>query len=405
MADPKILDIQRKIKIINHIIKECQKTGEPVHQKLKTHYYKNVAKYTGEKLDAIKYAHFSPTYPDLCDKIKENDTKQIPKYNSSVTLRQLMVDYYIKQQIPIQKNHIPLHINTSDSLKKSGFKWHDIPGTNKCIFIENPEQQAKRMRYLINMKKFREENRPIVYIAHEVIQDTVPSSTTTAQDHILIAASPQIGLIDCSMVTSSRLNIIEWFQIMVQPHLTESHVVVIGSEYQETDADLDVPKPEDTTAKMISWLDNNKINYKQTMHRSELYALIERYNTAVFNESLHKEDAILKAHGLDVLRRPNWEVLDYFQHIWIDIMKENMDKSKCDTTLKTYIRSYNMETWQKFEEIIAKNEQSIYDEDRLLEDIIDKLLTKAKYDTLESNDFSAKSDVKPFDPYEYNIIL
>ncbi|XP_026760359.2 uncharacterized protein LOC113519443 [Galleria mellonella] len=416
MVDIKLQDIQKKICIIQRIIEKCENGGvddQPASSRSDSSssialYYK-AAQYTGESVSILKNANSFPRYKDICDKIKENETKRTSAINCSI-IHQLMVEYYITKRIPIQKRHVPEQFGNSDDLKKIGYKWHDIPGTDKCIFIEDPEQQAKRMYYLINMKKFREENRPIIYVTHKVLEESAFNNKDRVQHHVLIAASLLIGIIDCSVVSVANLNIAEWIQSMVVPHLTESYVLVIGSEFQKVDAAyLAVPKPGDNTATMKSWLEKNRISFNSSMCRAELYELIERHNHAVFpSEDIYKQDEILKANGVEVLRRPNWDKLDYFQFFWKDFIKYRTTFHKCnfEKGIKEFIKSYKLDVWQQFNQIVAQIEQSIYEEDMLLEEVIDKLLSQAIYHKLDSDlEFSSRAEVKTFDPYEYDFIM
>ncbi|KAM3955469.1 uncharacterized protein ACR2FA_010626 [Aphomia sociella] len=404
--DMKARDIEDKVSTIRYIIKKCREDFKASHQSTYLPAIVKAVRYTGKELSIMRYVESLPVSENIDEWIKEKNSKDKCTINS-ITMHEMLVNYYVEKRITLPKKSLKQWEAIKNSEGK-GFTWYDIPNSNKRIFIEDPEQQAARIKYLLKMEDIRNKNKDIVYVEQDTYEIWNDAEENTQEKHVLCAASPNIGLIACTFVPNLKFDVSEWIERNVVPYLNDSSALVIGFKNLEDDADyLTVPKPSDSTAKMISWLQRNRISHMPSMHRAELYALIEKYNTTVLDEKKYKYEEILKATGVEVLRKPNWDTLYYFRHVWSDY-KSNLKKHyslNFETNFHDFIKNYDLSVWQQFDRILENIEKKLYDNDMQLEEVVDRLLMFGKYNNINDSQMSEQIESKVLDPYKYNFII
>ncbi|XP_013200105.2 uncharacterized protein LOC106142770 [Amyelois transitella] len=405
----KLADINNKIALIRRVTEKCQfAVTQPVSLANPTvatmiftdELNENIIK-AREKRVAIEMNELS----DNCEKQKKK-VAAAPitssgihdvLYKNYVTYRSIIDQKSIDEELYKYK----IYEYQTQILRSKGFVWRKISG-NKCILIEDPWVQARRIKYLVDMKKFRDQGRTFAYVEEKVI----PADAATLsqfqlgyhyldwknQSTVRIAISPQSGLLDFSVNNVSSNS--DWLIKDICNHLRPSDVLVLEENLLKEEPLGKPPKPEATKADMIKWLEENNIPCTSTMHRAELYELIQMYSDR-FNEKYLTEE-IIKSKGIDIAKRPKgWAMLNYFEPIWNisalwqDVGDEGVTE-KVTKRIETAVK-HNRCGWTKFGDQLAQKEREVFEKDMELEEVVDKLLTMAKFEDMSDFDLPVVS--------------
>ncbi|KAI8425610.1 hypothetical protein MSG28_011427 [Choristoneura fumiferana] len=267
------------------------------------------------------------------------------------------------------------------SLKGRGFVWRKLPGTKQSIIVEDPKRVIDRHRYFNKLKEYRDEGRSIVYIEERCyssrsgsrILDLEPVFMNTTKWYIIIAT--ENALINTyTHMYQPTFNYITWLMDMVIPLLPNNSVIVIEDklnwEQRET------PKVNEFSSKkdIKEWLDECGVHCDPQSNKAELMILVNKFT----EERSMKLNDFFKGHGHDVLRRqrgfPNLcftaPILKLFQ-------KTSKNANLQGKELMDIIKSVTEEQWKEMNECVKKEEKKVYEEDILLDEVIDKIVAMA----------------------------
>lgn len=228
-------------------------------------------------------------------------------------------------------------------IKDLGFRWKKTVNKKK-ILIEKSAIRLKRIVYLQEMKKYRDEGRNIVY-AHETCinsnpkeskadnaNEELPVPASKGQRFIIAHAGSEEGFLPNSLLmfkSTSKLgdyhddinftDYERWLKTKLIPNLKPYSVVVIdNAAYHNTIKDP-APTSESSKVDMKTWLTSKGILFREDMLKPELYALICE-NKGAYKEYL--VDAILSEHNHLVLRLPPFHSdLNPVEMAWASIKK------------------------------------------------------------------------------------
>lgn len=353
-----------------------------------------------------------------------------------------MVDWYINKKKPPSKEDILQFEQIVDkklqdtyfySMAFHGFVWKNIPGTKKALFVEKYGNIAIRLRYLIKMKEYRRLDRRIIYMENCSHR---PSSST---DISFIAVSNKGGIIrpgnSSYAVKKSNFHVsdlptpgpskatcvyevanrrprktlliklkslpsntiytdlynylfddktiqlqIDWVKDSVLTGLQEPCVFV----YEASPiSQHDLYHHCALTQEMKNFLDENNIPYPQSAHRFALYKLIKKY----LKLKQDKFTELIKACGHEVLLRPyGFEPLDFFNKFWSSKALEN----------------FSTEDLRNVENELIATETDVFNEDRMMEEVVDKIMTLGKFEGEADDYLTDYADVMKYDS-EYGI--
>lgn len=288
---------------------------------------------------------------------------------------------------------------TSTQLKtdlfKLGYIWKRLQKSNKYIIVEDAEQVSSRMKFFNKMKEFRDQNRCIVYI------EIVNFSPTTTE--MIVVVSPQRGLLDSYF--DIGIQSIEFWLLNKLNTAPENAVFVIEQAcLDEKECLCELPTIHSQKKDMKKWLDLYGVPYDTNAHKSDLFALIEKYKVTC--PPLYRSCEILKARGHDcLLRPPELTETKYSEFLEKDIQftAHVLGVAVSKPYVADYINSVNPD-WLGQDRVLAEKETCMYEEDKKLELILDKLIESAKNEDLTESDFDECED-DVFDSEYYDNFL
>lgn len=376
-----------------------------------------IAKYGTDE----KFKYYTGASPKLLGTVKQNrkervtffDILTVPALESkdvtlNTTLHEIITDFYINKRI------VPnMHDITEEYAKK--FKIESItceflssalemncihlPGTQKCIILENAQLLHERHDYLRKMKQYRLEKRCILYLCDKVLKETFPNWKAEGTNrNILIVASPSFGLPFYSLFSwRTVVNKEQWILINVIPKLPDNCVMVIASSDRPP-----VPLPPNETSKktaMLKWLSEHNIPHDPTWHRGELYALIGKSKNKFGEEISEPFSEMLKGYCHDVVYTPRELPMLSYSEIAFD--KIRRDIASRITTRRPYagdvideIENYPTAQWKEFERQVIEMEDKVFRDDNEIDEIADKLVMMAKDGMIPDEDLSRLQDYK-----------
>ncbi|XP_046974059.1 uncharacterized protein LOC124540489 [Vanessa cardui] len=379
----KLYDVRMKTNLAKHIITACMNKTINRNNISDNDFYIEAHNYITAstllmstilaKIDnKDKPKTFSDWFEELSwEKSEElnNDTQFL-----DIPLRECIINHYLSMQC------IPSKVSICDYLKNKGinitlqqikkiliikgYKTQRLPRNNATIIVEDPEQRFNIMKYLYKILQFRELELHIVYIGEKINKGTDNSMTLS-----FVAVSSLMGVISRkNQKTSLATNVTQimesrddWVLNNVLQHLCIKSVIIL--ENCTNDTKDQIPMIDSKKSDMINWLQKCDIPHSSEMHSAELFELIKRSIRTLSSEK-HKIEEICAAYGHKVLRRPRRE-----QYLNIFETFSNFE-------------NINTNNWKNLELNLIEREKKIYREDAAVDEIIDKVLTYAKYGTI-----------------------
>lgn len=212
-------------------------------------------------------------------------------------------------------------------MKKIGFRWRKTR-TNRKLLMEKPEIQHLRLNFLRQMKRYRNENRPIIYTDETYIHschtnqkgwadssnEGLHKPVSKGQMLIIVNAGAEHGFVKNAYLrykptiksgdyhdAMNYENYKKWLQDMLIPNLPPNSVLVIdNASYHNVQCEK-VPTMASRKAEMQEWLTTRNIGFTDDMYKADLYHLI-KLNKPQFKT--YEIDKILADKGHSALRLP-----------------------------------------------------------------------------------------------------
>lgn len=228
-------------------------------------------------------------------------------------------------------------------LNEIGFKWRRTMN-NRKLLIETPDIRDKRISYLRSIQRYRQENRPIIYLDETYVLSTHVQSQSWSDESnkgirkpiskgerlIIIHAGGEKGFVPNALTTwkatkhtgdyHDNVNqemFMKWMNEKLLPNLEPRSVLVIdNAPYHNVQIDK-APTSKTKKQEMKDWLRQHNIAFSDDMFVPELYKLI----------GLHKDkfkryllDETVQAQGHDILRLPPYHPdLNPIELIWAEV--------------------------------------------------------------------------------------
>lgn len=326
----------------------------------------------------------------------------------------------LKKLLPVVKEKIEFNGGKTalwKEIRNLGFKWKKSCD-NRKVLIEKPDIREKRVQYLRAIKRYRQENRPIVYQDETYVHSshTKPNSWTDestsgglktpvskGQYAIIVHAGSEQGFVPNAMLifksgqksgdyheSMNFNNYNKWLREKLIPNLPEKSVLVIdNASYHNKQIN---PAPTSSTKKcdMISWLHKNNVPFGDKMLKPELYQLIKlnKNRTKMF-----KIDALLAEHGHSVIRLPPYHPdLNPIELIWASIKEHVAQKNvtfkldDCIALVKEKVNLLNGEDWLKRCEHALRNEDQYLSIEPHIDELSDRIIIHLGDDSSSSED-------------------
>lgn len=260
-------------------------------------------------------------------------------------------------------------------VRSMGFRWRKTEDCRK-ILIERHDIRLQRMKYLNNIKRYRNEGRPIVYTDETYVHSshTKPSSWSDGTEHglktpiskgkrlIVVHAGSNQGFIPNALLVfksnqttgdyhhdMNNMNFEKWLVDKLIPNLPPNSVLVMdNAPYHNVQLDR-APTSASRKKDMLDWLTEKGIPYRSEMFKPELYDLI-KINKHRFKT--FKIDRLLAKFGHTVLRLPPYHPdLNPIENIWA-LVKDHVAQKNVTfrledarTLLEEKIASIGAEEW------------------------------------------------------------
>lgn len=302
-------------------------------------------------------------------------------------------------------NYKGSHESLRKALHDLGYRWQKTK-TKSRILMERNTIRSLRLNYLRNMKRYREENRPIIYLDETYI----PAPHTQSKNNrlIIVHAGGEDGFVhdaylkfnssfktEDSFDEMSFKNYKKWIQEKLIPNLPPRSVLVVDKTPYHNVQNERCPTSNSTKDDMKSWLTNKNIPFTDDMLKPELCTLIKMYKPQFKNYEI---DKILIEKGHNVLRLPpSHPELNPIALIWASLKQYVKQKNSdfgnhterfCDE----FFESFSAEEWKSRCQQAAEMEVFFIQNETKFDLIIDELIINLGVDSDNDSDSEA-SDI------------
>ncbi|XP_047539544.1 uncharacterized protein LOC125072952 [Vanessa atalanta] len=231
-------------------------------------------------------------------------------------------------------------------IRELGFKWKKTENKLK-ILIEKHSIRLKRIQYLRDLKKFREEGRELVYVGQSNMQvkysqrqsegseKDLKASNSRGQPIFIVSSGSETGFLPNALFMfkpgskaheMNFTNYKKWLSTNIIPNLKLNSVIVLDDTAYNNKLSNPAPTPYSKIVEMQSWLKNKGIPYKDDMLKPQLYKLI------------CENGGTNKTYIID-------EIFNKYNHVVIRVPPAHPDLNPIDIALDTakgYVAEKNM---------------------------------------------------------------
>lgn len=374
------------VAVLKTIIEKCKAERETNQLKIGIQNdIERVCLYTG-----LPHSYISPLYA-----IDPNNPK-LDLYHKIFIFKCMLQSYSTKRSPSFSDVNLALKLdgkkmdlnNLIIEMMLLGYESKNIHGCS--ILMENPEITFNRFHYLQKIKKARESGRTIYYVDERVIINNdltfkKPPVDWEVRDDIIID-----GLIFCYVITKhgytnglfygrlTKEDLMKWFMQIVLPDLKKESIVVFDNNFFSSISDKANISRYHSKDDMLKWLKKQNIPCNASMHKAELYELIDKCSEKTLS---HKLECILVAHGHQVLHLPSsLQELSPTELLWKDmrLALRNPNFSSVFTMKEEINRRLGaispLEKWSKFDNVIKNAENEIFELDKNTEKALDEFM-------------------------------
>ncbi|KOB70672.1 putative dde superfamily endonuclease [Operophtera brumata] len=228
-------------------------------------------------------------------------------------------------------------------LKELGFKWRRTEDKRQ-VLIEHSHIRLKRIEYLQNITKYREEGRPVVFTDASYV-DTQTKSDETSKgpkknrkgDRVIIVhAVTESGFLPNTLLmfkagtkTDDNRHYDKWFRTKLIPNLPENTVVVVGKAPYFNKLEETVPSSTSKRFEMETWLFEKGIPFNPNTLKPQLYKIVCAYKDCF---KKYKIDSVLSEKNHPVIRFPSFHLdLNPLEMAWTAIKGYVAEKNGAKT--------------------------------------------------------------------------
>lgn len=315
-------------------------------------------------------------------------------------------------------------------MRKIGFRWIKTK-SNRKLLMEKPDIQQKRLNYLRNLKRYREENRPVVYMDETYIHSShthkkswsdntnegLRQPVSKGQRLVIVNAGNENGFIPNAYLKFKSkthkgdyhndmnfINYKKWIEEMLLPNLPPRSVIVIdNAPYHNVQIEKS-PNMSSRKDEMKEWLRKRSIVFNDKMLKAELYEIIRVHKPHFKTYAI---DKLLNDKGHDVLRLPPYHPdLNPIELVWASMKQFVADRNveyKLNATEKLcdeFFSTFSLNEWKTRCEHARKAEKFFMDKEPLLDDVLDTFIINVGDDSdSDSENFdSSDSDISGIEP-------
>lgn len=330
-------------------------------------------------------------------------------------LRRYIIDFYVtEKQVPtLRRIHRKFaeEYNYSGSreslrkvIRKMGFRWRKTR-TNRKLLMEKPDIQHMRLNFLRTMKRYRNENRPIIYMDETYIHSCHTNQKSWADSSneglhkpvskgqmlVIVNAGGESGFVKNAYLRYKPIiktgdyhdamnydNYKKWLQEKLIPNLPPNSVLVIDNAPYHNVQTEKCPIMSSRKAEMQQWLTARNIAFTNEMLKVELYNIIKLHKPRF---KTYEIDKILADKGHSVLRLPPYHPdLNPIELVWASMKQYVAEKnvtfnfkfveSLCDE----FFNSFSEEQWKTRCEHVKKIEQNYMAQQPAFDIVVDDII-------------------------------
>lgn len=330
----------------------------------------------------------------------------------------------LKESIKFQGGKTSLRV----ILREMGFKWRRTQN-NRKLLIETSDIREKRISYLRSIKRYRQQDRPIIFVDETyVLSSHVKSQSWSDESNkgvrapiskgerlIIIHAGGENGFVPNALKTwkaschtgdyHDNVNaemFLKWTTEKLLPNLPPRSVVVIdNAPYHNVQIDK-APTSKSKKQDMKDWLTLHNIPFSDEMYVPELYKLITLHKGQYCRYVL---DEKVKAKGYDILRLPPYHPdLNPIELVWADVKgyvasrNVNFNFSEVQTITEEKISTMGPEDWVKKCKHVKKVEDEYLSMEAGIDSVVESFIISLESDSeSESTDDDSEEGVSGID--------
>jgi transposase len=285
-------------------------------------------------------------------------------YNFHLIYKQVPTIKALKSKLSDAINFTGCDFTLRKILRKMGFRYKKVQN-NRKLLIEKDDVRLKRVKFLAAIKKYRSQERDIVYMdetyihtSHLTAKSWVDSSEigvkqliSKGQRLIIVHAGSRKGFIPGALLmyqstdktgdyhnAMNSENYEKWVRNQLIPNLAPHSVLVVDNAAYHNKYVERPPNSNATKQKMIDWLTKHNIPIDPTLKKIEMYEIVCKHKQDLVEYSL---DKIMKEYGHSVLRLPPYHPdFNPIENIWSQIKgyvsKRNINMNM--TTVKLLVQ-------------------------------------------------------------------
>lgn len=296
-------------------------------------------------------------------------------------------------------------------IKSLGFRWRKTK-TNRKILMERFDIQKLRLDYLIRLKSYRAEGRPIVYLDETYIHASHTHQKAWSDNSneglkkpinkgdrlIIVHAGGEMGFIpNARLIFKSGTksgdyhdemnfnNFSKWLKEKLFPNLPPRSVIIVDNAPYHNVQVNKAPTSTSKKADMQDWLRNHNIAYEEDMLKTQLYSLV------LLHKSRFKRYAIeemINEHGFSCLRLPPYHPdLNPIELVWASLKQyvasNNTTFKRQDVQLlcEDFFDTFSKEEWQSRCNNAKMWESKFYDREVTLDEATDRFIINLNSDS------------------------
>lgn len=332
------------------------------------------------------------------------------------SVRKLINELKVKMNFPFERTKL------REILKEMGFRWKRAVSKRK-ILVERHDIIDWRCRYLMRMRRIREDNRNIFFLDESWIDSNLTfrkcwqgpgvvgamECVSGSNRIIVVGIGSEEGFLPGAQLffradvatgdyhgQMNYDNFSKWVTDKVIPNLPANSVVIMDNAPYHSKIENKVPSRYDTKKTMVEWLTKANIPAVLEMRKPVLYELIEKNKPTKVD---YKIDRIFAQYGHEVVRLPPYNCeLNPIELIWAIMKRFVRENNVGDLRIQRLlqlseeaIKHVTNEDWKKCCDHIKKLENEYWEKDGLMENALDQFVIAVSEE--EDSEESGLSDL------------
>lgn len=368
---------------------------------------------------------------------RKSSNSEIDDFDKCAIRHMIHSFYVVKKEIPtINKLWLELKSDIDFKfsrttlrrvLKSMGYKYKKCQSKRK-VLMERSDIAAWRAKFVLRMRKNRNEKRPVIYLDETYIHATyhlqkcwqsteepgLLTSDSTGARWIIAHAGGKTGFVNNGLLLfksktkssdyhddMNASNFMRWMTEKVIPNLPSNCIVVMDNAPYHCKQLNKAPTMSNLKAEMQEWLTNNNILFDDCWTKPQLYELVKRHK----GDPVYEIENLLNQHGHEVVRLPPYHCdLNPIEKIWAIVKRRVAEKnvsqatSEISTITEAAFGTVTTEEWINICKHVEKIEDQYFESDRLLDIELDKFII----DPTSDDDSTDSSDEEPVEDSDEN---